>query len=145
MKARYLVASGIMATSIYAGVVTSGGAWDNLPCGATEETAHLCAPGEKARDGSIPNPLPTPAPTPVPPEIVPVTTTPVVTTPAPAVVVPPVVLGGKKNAVPSPVTCTWLRHVRAGLNRLYKYRCIKVRKVTPLPGPFSPPVTGSLN
>ena len=144
MKARYLVASGIVATSIYAGVADSGGAWDNLPCGATEETAHVCIPGEVARDGTTPNPLPTPAPAPVPPEIVPATVPPdqsSVNVPA-VTPLPEQPKQPEANKPPRRVNCIWLRSVRAGMNRLYKYRCIKRQKVTPKRGPFQPAVAG---
>jgi hypothetical protein len=65
--------------------------WDELPCGETEETAHVCAPGEVARDGTIPNPLPQPTPAPVPntPEQQPSNASSVVVTPPPVAKPPP--------------------------------------------------------
>jgi len=95
-----------------------GSAWSELPCGETEETAHTCAPGEVARDGTVPNPAPSPAPVPPTPELPPAAVVP------PAVVVPP----------PTPVpTCAELRarYPKAGRRRQINWGCA----VPPTPPP----------
>ncbi len=111
----------ITAISSLAFLAGSASAWDSLPCGETEATAHLCAPGELARDGTIPVPLPVPTP-----ELVPVTPTPI--EPLPRVVTTP-----KPKPLKPARSCAFLRSVRAyalrhprkadgTINRIY-FRC----------------------
>lgn len=169
MKDRTIIAAGVALVAVAASLGVQAGparSWEDKPCGATEQTAHLCAPGEKARDGSVPNPLPEPAPTPTPPEVVPAVVTPPSTTPA-VPVIPPrvpltcpelrarvetnhagarwVILLHQRCGTPPPPkvvpTCDDLADEGAGILWLIRFRC----DLTPgSPRRFNPPVTGEL-
>lgn len=111
------------ATLASLAIVSPGAAWDELPCGPTEETAHLCALGEVARDGTIPNPLPTPAPVPVVPEIVPSSGASAIATPA---------VPDASPALPVRYTCAQLVARHAGPRSLRDRGCVKTPRATPL-------------
>lgn len=148
---RFLAATLGLAAGLTLAIPSPGAAWDDLPCGATEATAHLCAPGEVARDGTIPTPLPLPAPVPVVPEVTPapdlVQASPGPTAPAatPLVRYTCAQLVARHAGARSlrdrgcvkPPTCADLRARHAGVLWLVRFNCR-----TRLPGPFSPAVTG---
>lgn len=124
-----LAIAGASSLAIFAG---PAGAWDDLPCGATEDTAHVCAPGEVARNGTIPVPLPIVAPVVLAPTPAPVPPVPEVG----VVIIPPAQPKVTKPQKPR-LTCAKLLAEGAGVRWLVKFRCR-----TKLPGPFSPVVTG---
>jgi len=137
-----------MAVGITLGVtVPPANSWDGL-CGTDANPVPcICQDTGVPSDAPCTPPVVTePQPTPAP-----VPTTPELTPPAAPVEVPtapePVVTPGQpvKSKVPSPVTCSWLRKVKAGKNRLYKYRCIVPPKVHKNRGPFNPKVAGEVS
>jgi hypothetical protein len=106
-----ITAAGSLA--IFAGPAT---AWDDLPCGPTEDTAHPCVPGELARDGTIPVPLP-----PAPVVVAPLSTAPPATPTPPVVVVPPAT--PKVTHQKPRLTCAQLRRRHAGVISMVQRHC----------------------
>lgn len=157
---RPLVITGAVSATLAAAILSApAGAWDDKPCGATEATAHVCAPGEVARDGSTPNlapvvviptPTPTPTPEPTPGPVLTPTPTPSPTPAATALTCARLPRGAgikwrRKAHCASPpppvLTCADLNARRAGQLWLAKFGCEVPQRLRRV-GPFEPAVAG---